>query len=161
MNPAPPDDSAQAAYGPRAAELLRAMTARYEHAGEAFVDSFYRQLMQSGKSEKILEALGEAGMRSLKQQQGAHLRMLLDPATSREELLQRAELVGRIHALVGANSSLLVRGHALYRSLLGAVSAHSGFAAEDRETLAQVVEQRLQDDVQRQTEASERVLASY
>ena len=155
------EDREQAAYAEQAQQLLRRMAGHFDGVGEEFVDSFYWRLAQAEPAGSILRVLGEPGMRSLKHQQAAHLRFLVAPDTTREQLLQRAEMVGRIHALVGAGSAMLVRGHSLYRTLLAAVTAGSDLDSDQRYALSRIVEQRLQDDVQRQTEAAERVQASY
>ena len=148
--PGPPD----AAYGELAAQRLADIAPAFVHAAEEFVDAFYDSLRRSDDTRSILASLDDDAMRLLKQQQCAHLRFLVDAATTRDSVLRRAEHVGRVHALVGAGSSLVVRAQSLYRSLLAAVIEGAGLDPELRYELSRIVEQRLHDDMQGQAEAA-------
>ena len=155
------DPVAQAAYDPAAAGLLRPMEPHLERLGDEFVSAFYTRLARDEQAGRILRALSDAAMDRLKQRQAEHLRRLTAPSTSREELLRRADGVGRAHALVGVRGSLLVRAQSLYRALLDKVIDSSELDATQRLHLSRIVEQRLHDDVQAQTEAAERVMGAY
>ena len=150
-----------AAYGELAAQRLGDIAPAFVHAAEEFVDAFYDSLRRSDDTRDILASLDDDAMRLLRQQQCAHLRFLLDAATTRDSVLRRAAHVGRVHALVGAGSSLVVRAQSLYRSLLAAVIDGTGLGAQQRYELSRIVEQRLHDDMQGQTESAERVVSTY
>ena len=151
---ADPPGTSDAAYGELAAQRLRDIAPAFAHAADEFVDAFYESLRRSEDTRDILAALDDEAMRMLRQQQRTHLCFLLDAATTRDGVLQRAGHVGRVHALVGAGCSLVVRAQSLYRSLLAAVIEGTGLDAQERYELSRIVEQRLQDDMQGQTEAA-------
>ena len=151
----------QAAYGPAAAALLSAVREHFAGIGDDFVDAFYRGLALDEQPARILGSLDAQSLGALKLRQAAHLQFLVAPDTERETLLQRAEAIGRAHALVGVGGSMLMRSQALYRGLIAALGARVGIDAERRYRLSRIVEQRLQDDIQGQAEAAERVMADY
>ena len=149
------------AYGPAAAALLREVGEHFAGIGEEFVDAFYRGLALDEQPASILGALDAESLQALKLRQAAHLHFLVAPGTERDALLQRAEAIGRAHALVGVGGSMLMRSQALYRGLIAALGARARIDAERRYRLSRIVEQRLQDDIQGQAEAAERVMADY
>ena len=151
----------EAAYGPSAAALLRAAAAHFARVGDDFVDGFYRGLARDEHPARILGSLSAESLEALKRRQAAHLQFLVAPDTRREDLLARAEAIGRAHALVGVGGSMLMRSQALYRGLMAGLGAKAGMDGDARYRLSRIIEQRLQDDIQGQTEAAERVMADY
>lgn len=155
------DPGGCAPYGKRAAELLRLIAPQVAQMGDDIVNSVYGDLFSEQESPRAVGALDSTVLRQLKSQQTAHLQLLVSPDTTREVLLGRADAMGQAHALVGVANSVLERGRALYRSLLVGVGARVGLDLEQRYGLSSVVDQRLHDDAQCQTEAIDRVLGSY
>ncbi len=151
----------EAAYGPAAAALLRAVAGHFARVGDDFVDAFYRGLALDEQPARILGSLQAESLEALKRRQAAHLQYLVAPDTRRADLMARAEAIGRAHALVGVGGSMLMRSQALYRGLIAALGAKAGMDAEQRYRLSRIIEQRLQDDIQGQAEAAERVMADY
>ncbi|WP_018912879.1 EAL domain-containing protein [Thiomonas sp. FB-6] len=154
-------EAAEQPYGLRAAALLENAAEHFAQAGTEFVEAFYQGLAREPQSARILEALSAEQLRSLKARQAAHLQFLVHPGTTRDQLRQRAEAVGRVHALVGVGGSMLVRSQAQYGGLLARLGSRTGLSAEDRHALSRIVEQRLHDDIEGQTDATERVLGAY
>lgn len=154
-------ETSEEAYGPRAAALLESAAEHFAQAGVEFVEAFYQGLALEPQSARILQALSAEQLQGLKARQAAHLQFLVDPGTTREQLRQRAETVGRVHALVGVGGSMLVRSQAQYESLLARLGARTGLNPEQRYALSRIVGQRLHEDIEGQTDAAERVLGAY
>ncbi|MGA8010080.1 MAG: EAL domain-containing protein [Thiomonas sp.] len=148
-------------YGPEAASLLRKTQHHIAPVAARFADTFYSRLAESPAARAILATLGAQAMLTLKSNQTAHLQFLLSPDTTQAQIVRRAEALGRIHALVGVTSSLLVQSLAIYRHLLSAHLKSTPLAVKTRYWLSLIMECRLQDDIQVQLEAAERVVAAY
>ncbi len=140
-------------------ELLQLLASEVAALGDASLDAFYRDA--TAQPDGHFAALGTVALRALKERQAAHLKLLLSPLPRDRQLLRHADAIGRTLALIGASGPLLVRMQALHRRVLFAVLERSVLDAAQRYALLQRVEQRLDADLQRQTEAFERVTASY
>lgn len=149
------------AYGPRAAQALHLVAPHFDSLAEECVHAFYRALAESPRTGAILDALGEGALPALKRQQLAHFKLLVSPRTTRDQLVRRATDVGRIHALVGLSSSLLVNSRSLYRNLLSVALQCSNVGSDDRYALLQILEDRLQDDLESQIDSRESVIEAY
>ncbi len=157
----PEAESAEAPYGARAAALLEVVAIHFAQAAREFADDFYDGLALDAQSARILQALSPEQLGSLKGRQAEHLRFLVHPGTTRQQLRERARNVGRVHALVGVGGSLLVRSQAHYGELLARLGTRAGLGPEDRYALSRIVQQRLHDDIESQSEAAESVLGAY
>ena len=148
-------------YGLQAAVLLRATQRHIQLLATRFADEFYSRLAERPAASAILATLGGEAMQTLKSHQTGHLQFLLSPETTREQVIERAQALGAIHALVGVTNSLLVQSLSIYRRLLGLHLNGVPLATKRRYSLALMIEARLQDDIQGQLEAAEHTVAAY
>ncbi len=141
------------------AEMLRLLESEVAALGDASLDAFYRDA--AAEPDGSFAALGASALHALKARQAAHLKLLLSPVPHGRQLLRHADAIGRTLALIGASGPLLVRMRSLHRQVLSAVLERSALDAVQRYALLQRIDQRLDADLQRQTESFERVTASY
>ncbi len=149
------------AYGDDARALLRGVHDGLEAVSGGFVDDFYARLGVERVSGAILSALSPRDMRALRATQAAHLRFLLDPATSADAIVARAERLGRAHALVGVDAATMVESMSLYRELCSAHFRRVALATRSRYHLMLTIERRLLDDIQAELRSLERTLGAY
>ncbi|MHB8919509.1 MAG: globin family protein [Halothiobacillus sp.] len=100
-------------------------------------------------------------MQALIQTQAAHLLFVLHPETTHEQLVAKATNVGRIHALVGVSSVLLMQALSLYRRLLTDFLNQSPMAARDRYRVLMIAESRLEDDILTQAQVGGATIQQY
>ncbi len=149
------------AYGDAARELLE------RHAGEratlrdAFVAQFEREVQTDAQIATLLTHLDTATRRRLAARQTAHFERLCAPGASRARVLARARRAGRRLALAGIDTALQLRAHALYRHRLVDALNRALLGAQQRYRLLQVIETRLQDDLQTLLHAAQQVQAAY
>ncbi|MGA8008023.1 MAG: diguanylate cyclase, partial [Thiomonas sp.] len=149
------------AYSEEAASLLHQAAVHIDTVLETFIDRFYAELTRSDAAVQIMRNLGEEEMHPLKDKQAEHLRMLLHPETTRAQIEAAAQVLGMVHALVGAGSPLMMQAIALYRGLLNTHLNRTLMPPRERYRLLQATDLRLQDDLQAQLQAAELTVQEY
>ena len=148
-------------FGLDAAEHLRQSQPLLEITLVTFVEAFYHDLAQEPDPAEILAAFSTADRLKLKTHQADHLRFLLNPMTTRAEMMNRGQQVGRVHMLIGVSSIMLVQSYALYRHLLNQHLNLESMTARTRYRLMQLIDERLQTDLQAQLESRAHVTDQY
>lgn len=140
-------------YGEEARALLDKLAPHLEAVLEAFIADFYERLGDEPHAREILRALGPGDLERLRVRQSEHLRRLAGGETTRAQLQQESQRLGRIHALVGVDSAQLLYWNAMYRDMLGAHFNAQPMSARERYQAMQLLDQRIQDDMQAQLAA--------
>ena len=109
----------------------------------------------------ILQGWDAAALRCLHGRLVEHVRQLLAPQASQEDIVERARRVGEIHTLVGVTSASLTQAVSHYRSILHDALAGSTHDAIERTRLMQIVEARLQDDLQIELDSQTQIITRY
>jgi diguanylate cyclase (GGDEF)-like protein/PAS domain S-box-containing protein len=156
-DPEPDGDAFDAA----AQALLARAQRQIGSAGERFAEQFYAELERDASARAVLLTLTADERARLLRRQTAHLQFLLDPATSRDEIRQRARHLGLVHALTGVNGAWLSRAQSLYRRLLAEQLNHVALGARERLRTMFVADARLQEDVQVELEVQGTTTAAY
>ncbi len=149
------------AYGAECAVLFTEYARLFDQINTRFVDDFYRDLQRDPASLALLAGLSDEQFAELKRRQAAYLAMLVDPATTREGLLDRAGQLGAIHLLGGVSGSMLARASMRYRALLAEHLGGARVPVTKRYRLLGLFDLRMQDDLQAQFAAAEAVSRSY
>lgn len=155
------DDQASDPFGPDAARLLGKATRHFAEVATEFAEKFYRELSREEAPAAILRTLTDQEMRNLLQRQIAHLRFLLDPKTSREDIARRARHLGQVHVLSGVSGAWLSRAQSLYRRLLAEHLNHAPLPARERFRTLHTAEERLQEDIQAELDVEAQTTSSY
>lgn len=148
-------------YGAEAASLLRKVQGHLDAVLERFIEDFYQRLGGQPEARGILDCLLPEDIDHLRVRQSAHLRSLVDADATRERLDEASHLLGRVHALVGIDSVYLVRWMAVYREMVSSHFNAQPMRARERYQLVQVVEQRIQNDMQAQLHAQAQTQAQF
>ena len=157
----PGEEDAIDAYGADARALLE------RHAGDraalrsAFVAALEREMDSDAQAAALLTHIEPAVRLRLCARQAAHLERLCAPQATHERVVARARRTGRRLALAGIDTVLQLRAHALYRHRLVDTLNRALLGAQQRYRLLQVIETRLQDDLQTQVQAAQEVQAAY
>ncbi|HEU4669394.1 MAG TPA: EAL domain-containing protein [Dyella sp.] len=138
------------AYGDEAQALLGKLAPHLELVLQTFIHDFYQRLGDEPHARAILQGLGPDDLERLRLRQSEHLRLLADGGTTREQLLHESRRLGRIHALVGVDSAQLLYWTAIYRDMLGTHFNAQPMSARERYRAMQLLDQRIQDDMQAQ-----------
>lgn len=151
----PPEDEAKFfdAYSLDSRKLVEQCASYLNAYAEHFVEKFYVELKQTPLAQAILNTLDPAALPRLVAIQADHLRFLLNPNTTREQIVANAQRVGTTHALVGVSSPLLMQSMNLYRKLLSEFLNQSPLSARDRYRILITCEGRIQDDILAQLQA--------
>ncbi|MDA3913832.1 PAS domain-containing protein [Oleiagrimonas sp.] len=148
-------------YGEAAADILEKSVAPLGQVLGPFVEAFYKEMAADAYAKLILINLGEHDFAHLKHQQVRHLTFLTDPKTTHEVLIKASMNIGRIHALSGVDSTLLMRWMTFYQDLVSKHFNALPMGARQRYRLVQLVEHRLQDDMHAQLQAQEQLHLQY
>lgn len=149
------------AYSDEAISLLEKTQPYLQRVLSEFVNAFYSELAVEPQARSILNTLSDVEMQGLKQSQYRHLKFMLDPATTRDQVLERAKRVGEVHVLVGVRPILLTQGISLYRRLLNEHLSQALLPARDRYRLLITVDTRLQDDLHVELDIEDQILTKY
>ncbi|MHB1229489.1 MAG: diguanylate cyclase domain-containing protein [Halothiobacillus sp.] len=149
------------AYAAVNQDVLARQAPFLEHLATEFTTVFYRNLERDPLVHEVLSTLEPATMQTLIQTQAAHLLFVLHPGTTHEQLVEKATNVGRIHALVGVSSVLLMQALSLYRRLLTDFLNQSPMAARDRYQVLMIAESRLEDDILTQAQVGDATIQQY
>ena len=140
-------------HGPTAAGLLESAQEHFAAAADSFVEHFYAAVAQDPESAEILSRLTRAEFSHLKARQAEHLRSLLSADLTDDGQRQRAAQVGRIHALVGMRSAVVVKSFGRYLQLLGRVAGSLHARDSERQNLVHILIGRLQVELEAQVES--------
>lgn len=158
--PSAPETSFDA-YGADTNELLRRHQSHIESVIVEFVEAFFAQIEKDPEQKKILEGQDEGELQNIASLQANHLRFLLSTEATRDQIIERARMTGRAHALIGVNGAILTQSMALYRRLLSDHLNQTFLTARDRYRLLLANEIRLQDDLQEELRAGLEVSGDY
>ncbi len=148
-------------YGPHAAVLLDENREPLRRLLDRFVRDFYDRLSGDPEAEKILSSLSPDELSVLRIRQAEHLLFLLDPETTRQAVLERAERTGETHALVGLDFSLILQSKTLYSNLLVEHLTKSRLSPRDRYRIYLAADSRLQDDIREEVRTGTSVRGAY
>ena len=138
------------ADGPDATALLRRTQRPWEAVTAQFVEQWYADLMERPATRFIIDALDEGEVASLKNRQEQHLRFLLSPDATEEQIATVARHVGGIHAQAGVTTDLLVEMMVSYQNLLKQQWIDTVPGAGDRLRLLETLNARLHADMRGQ-----------
>ncbi|ANJ66690.1 hypothetical protein A9404_04220 [Halothiobacillus diazotrophicus] len=141
------------AYSPESQALMHQCAAYLDEHAERFVRQFYAALRSNPGAQKILETIAPTGLPRLVTIQVEHLRFLLNPETTRAQLVARAKRIGTVHALVGVGSPLLMQSMNLYGKLLNDYLNQAPLNSRERHQIMIASEARIQDDILEQLQA--------
>ncbi len=163
---APHDAEAEApsegnAFDAHAGALLARAQRHIAEAGIRFAEHFYQELERDAAPAAIQRTLTDAERAALLERQAEHLRFLLDPATTREAIVERARQIGRIHALAGVGGVWLSKAQGLYRRLLAEQLNQVPMGGRERLRTMFVADARLQEDIQVELEIEADTTARY
>jgi len=148
-------------YGLVAVDLLQKVRKTIELVANQSVPALYESLVQTPQAQMVLDSLGPAERQALNIRQAEHLRFLLDPSSTQEQLLQRASYLGKVHALVNVKISLLIQTSALYRAIFVNQLGRTTLRASECHQLQWLINARMEDDIKAQALAQESVQESY
>ena len=148
-------------YGPRAGALLGELARHLAQAVDGFLRDFYAQVASDGDAAPMVDLLSDQELDAIRDVHARHLRQLLDPARSREELAQRSERVGVKQALMGIEPSLLVRPMAAFRQQVVEGLGAARIPAATRREILRIIEDRLQEDLQHELRGMSATVRAY
>ncbi len=148
-------------YGIEAVELLNTIQSFLDNIGHEFVEIFYTELLKLPKALSIISNLSDREMNTLIIRQAEHLRLLLNPRTNKETIVERAKYLGQVHVLTGVNFGLLTLSLSLYRSTLHQLITQSIIPARKHHQLLLIIENRLLDDIMVEIQTGESVIGNY
>lgn len=149
------------AFDAQAVAALTRIQPLLSQVSDVFIDKFYEGTTLDPEMAAILAILGDEEWVHLKQQQKAHLVFLLKPETTELEIKTRARQVGYVHALIGVSGRLLLKSMALYRQQLNLFVGQALLTGRERYYLTQVLDARLELDLQEQIESQDTVFYRY
>ena len=149
------------AFGEEAQELMRTLAPHQDVLAERFTMSFYQQLETQSGCEKILASLSADEFQSLKRKQASHLRFLLDPVATEDEVIAAARQLGTVHGLIGVTGAWMTWAVGLYRDLLRTQLDGMLFTARTRYRILRAADIRWQRDLENQLHAMQDVLEQY
>ncbi len=149
-------------FGEHASSLLESLDAQIlDDVARAFAPAFYEELCKRAEQARILRCLGDSEFEHLKQLQSAHLRFLLQPGTTREQIVDKAQRLGFVHALIGLSGTAMAESFGLYEDLLRANLERALISSRQRYRILRLASARLRLDVQTQLAAIDQTRAAY
>lgn len=148
-------------YGPIARALLAKVRGDVEEVADEFAHTFYETLALEEGPAQILGALTDEEFASLKRAQAKHFRWLLHPDTVASSIIERAQEVGRIHALSGVTPAWMGKAMQLYEDHLHQHLELMRATAPIRYRLLRAASARLRLDVSQQLHALEEAFDAY
>jgi diguanylate cyclase (GGDEF)-like protein len=149
------------AFDAQAVTVLTRIQPLLAQVADVFVAKFYEGMALEPEMAAILAALGDKEMVHLKQQQKAHLLFLLQPQTTELKIQTRARRLGYVHALIGVTARLLLKSMTLYRQQLNLFIGQALFTGRERYHLTQVLDARLDLDMQEQIARQDGLFYTY
>ncbi|MGC8529020.1 MAG: PAS domain S-box protein [Leptospirillia bacterium] len=148
-------------YGEEASRLLRENQNSLKGLVDRFVQDFYDHLAREPEASAIISSLTPSELDSLKVRQAEHLIFLLDPDTTRDNILARARQAGETHTLVGIEPSLLLQSKSLYSNLLVEHLTLSRLSPRDRYRIYLAADSRLHEDIREEIRTGTTVRGAY
>ena len=112
-------------------------------------------------AQAAMHTLGDEELLVLRRHQAEHLRFVADPATSREQILEKAREIGEVQALVGVSgpetAQVLFHFHQMITAQLNALP----LPVRHRYQLVLAMHARLQDDLGAQLSGQDETLDRY
>ena len=149
------------AFGDEAQELMRTLAPHLNVLAGRFTVLFYQQLEAQSGCESILASLSADELQLLKRKQASHLRFLLDPLATEDEVRTAAQRLGTVHGLIGVTGAWMTWAVGMYRDLLRAHLDGMLFTARTRYRILRAADIRLQRDLESQLHAMQSVLEQY
>ncbi|KGI78667.1 EAL domain-containing protein [Oleiagrimonas soli] len=150
-----------APYGKDAADVLDAVHPHLTGTLKHLVESFYALVLADPHAGRLLGNLHAGDVEHLKKRQLAHMQLLTAASATRKNLIEASQRAGRIHALIGIDSVLLIRWMSVYHENLTRQCNTLPISKRLRHSLVQLLDHRLQDDMQAQLEAQTNVQDRY
>ncbi len=155
------EESDLCAYGEQAAALLRRHAAPLREAVVRFVQTLRDGACDDPDAASLLSCLGPAEIDAVERGYVRHLELVLAPGATRQDVQQRAEVIGQAQALVGIEPAQLISTiGGMRRSVMDSCIA-ARIAQSPRYRLLRLVEERLEDDLQAQLRAASRTAGAY
>lgn len=148
-------------FGDEAQALLQALQPALQIVGDDFAAGFYALLQREAELQAIFASLSPQEFDALKATQAQHLRFLLDPQTSAQQITARARRLGQVHALIGVSSAALAQAMSYYGELLRAQLNELPLGQQARYRTLHAAQTRLQLDGQAQLDAMQTVSDAY
>ncbi len=149
------------AYDSGAETLLTANRALFRQAAEDFAQAFHKRTQLDEPSQGLLGNLPGSILDEHQTAQRDLMNFLLGPSLSRSGLRSRARELGEVHALVGVDTTMLSRAIALYRAALTNRLEQTLLSARQKYRLLLLAERRLQDYLEAELRAMQRVSSAY
>ena len=148
-------------FGQEADELLKVLQPHLEPIVSECIRLFNEAMEQDERSTEILCSLTSFEYARLRQFQMKQLYFLLAPATSPQDIIDKARYLGLIHVLVGVTGAMLSRSQSFFRGFLRTHLDLLPLVIRDRYRALRVVDARLQLDMETQLDAMQSVTDSY
>ncbi len=148
-------------FGSDAGALLTNHAPLLDRLAGSFIRALYNHLQTDPRASDIFASLSTKDFARLKQIQVEHVYFIVSSQATRKELGERSHALGRIHALVGLDSQLLVGAFDLCRRLLAEYLDRSPLRAQARYRLLQILATRIDVDLQHQIGAMAQVRDAY
>ncbi len=148
-------------FGPIAQALLTNHERFIDRLTEGFMETFYDHFQTVPRAMGILTSLDEKDLARLKHDQAEHLRFITSPQATREALYERSQQRGRILALMGVDSALLVSNFELYQRRLAEFLDRSTLRTQDRYRLLKIIVARHDINLQYQMRSIATVRDAY
>ncbi len=148
-------------FGPIAQALLTNHEYFINRLIESFMDAFYGHFQSVPKAAKILSSLDENDLARWRRDQAEHLRFITSPQTTREALCERSRQRGRVLALMGVDSALMVSNFEFYQQQLVEALDRSTLHSQDRYRLLRVIVARHDINLQGQIRSITMVHDAY
>lgn len=161
---AQPEQIEAASFDPfdtAAQELMRGLGPHLGSLAEQFSASFYGELGTYPDTAAILGCLSAQEFRELAGKQAEHLRFLLDPHTTVQQVRGTAHRLGALHALLGVSAASMVRATGLYRNVLRTYLDAAVLTVRTRYRTMRAAEERLQLDSESQLQAMQATVDQY
>lgn len=137
-------------YGVHARQVLRNVGSDLDAIFKAFIDLFSSDPQREPSLGAILRQLTPEELLQSQEKLRQHFALVFGADTTYPALVNSSRVLGRIFALTGVDSILLLRCQALLRERLNDHLNKRPMVARQRYRLLQVAEHRLQDDIQTQ-----------
>lgn len=148
-------------FGPEAAAILaeHGFPGRLDVA--ELIDTFLAQFARFPLFRALLRAVTPKERERRRQRLIDDVTALLDPATPRPVMLRAGEGLGRIHALTGADPTLLAQAAGTFQSLIAQRLAALPLRSAVRHDIAAILNGRIQEWAAAQIEAHARTVEAY
>ncbi len=149
------------AYDADAVALLSGNQTLFRDEAEDFAQTFRNRAQTDQSSQGILRGLPASVLDGHRGAQRELMSFLFEPSLSRLALQSRALQLGEVHALVGVDTTMLSRAITLYRETLTSRLNQTLLSARQKYRLLLLAERRLQDYLEGELRAMQRVSSAY